>query len=97
MAPPAMVKEENNQLYSEWGMHQIALALKPGGRAAVWSACPDVVIERRLMKAGPQGPSRAGQTLRTGQAQRLYDLRRRQAAESAEAKPGAKPVNRRRA
>ncbi len=48
----AMVKDENNQLYSERGMQQIALALKPGGRAAVWSACPDVVIERRLVKAG---------------------------------------------
>ena len=48
----AMVKEENHQLYSEWGMHQIAAALKPGGRVAVWSACPDAVIERRLIKAG---------------------------------------------
>ncbi len=48
----AMVKDENHQLYSEWGMRQIALALKPGGRVAVWSACPDVVIERRLIKAG---------------------------------------------
>ena len=48
----AMVKDENNQLYSERGMQQIALALKPGGRAAVWSACPDAVIERRLVKAG---------------------------------------------
>ncbi len=50
----AMVKDENHQLYSEWGMQQIAKALKPGGRAAVWSACPDVVIERRLQKAGLQ-------------------------------------------
>jgi spermidine synthase len=48
----AMVKTENNTLYSEWGMQQIARALKPGGRAAIWSACPDVVIERRLTKAG---------------------------------------------
>jgi spermidine synthase len=48
----AMVKDENHQLYSEWGMQQIARALKPGGRVAVWSACPDVVIERRLVKAG---------------------------------------------
>ena len=48
----AMVKTENNELYSEWGMQQIALALKPGGRAAIWSACPDVAIERRLTKAG---------------------------------------------
>ena len=48
----AMVKNENNALYSEWGMQQIALALKPGGRATVWSACPDAVIEKRLAKAG---------------------------------------------
>ncbi len=47
----AMVKDENNALYSGWGMRQIALALKPGGRAAIWSACPDAVIERRLAKA----------------------------------------------
>jgi hypothetical protein len=33
-------------------MQQIALALKPGGRAAIWSACPDVAIERRLAAAG---------------------------------------------
>lgn len=50
----AMVQDENHQLYSEWGMQQIARALKPGGRVAVWSACPDVVIERRLQKAGLQ-------------------------------------------
>lgn len=48
----AMVKTENNELYSEWGMQQIFLAVKPGGRAAIWSACPDVAIERRLAKAG---------------------------------------------
>lgn len=50
----AMVKDDNNQLYSERGMQQIALALKPGGRAAVWSACADAVIEKRLTKAGFQ-------------------------------------------
>ena len=50
----AMVKDDNNQLYSERGMQQIALALKPGGRAAVWSAGPDAVIEKRLNRAGFQ-------------------------------------------
>ena len=50
----AMVKDDNNQLYSEWGLKQIALALKPGGRAAVWSACPDAVLEKRFVKAGFQ-------------------------------------------
>ena len=48
----AMVKAENNQLYSLSGLQQIGAALKPGGRAAIWSACPDVAIERRLAKAG---------------------------------------------
>jgi spermidine synthase len=48
----AMVKNENNQLYSEHGMKQIALALKPGGRAAIWSACPDAVLEKRLKRTG---------------------------------------------
>ncbi len=48
----AMVKNENYKLYSEGGMRLIAAAIKPGGRAAVWSACPDPFIERRLTKAG---------------------------------------------
>ncbi len=48
----AMVMTENNELYSQRGMDAIALALKAGGRAAVWSACPDTSIERRLNKAG---------------------------------------------
>ena len=48
----AMVMMENNDLYSQRGMDVIASALKPGGRAAVWSACPDASIEKRLKKAG---------------------------------------------
>ena len=48
----AMVMTENNELYSQRGMDVIASALKPGGRAAVWSACPDASIEKRLKKAG---------------------------------------------
>jgi spermidine synthase len=48
----AMVKDENNQLYSERGMLQIAAALKPGGRTAIWSACADAAIEQRLKRAG---------------------------------------------
>lgn len=48
----AMVQDENHELYSESGMKQIALALKPGGRAAIWSACPDAVLEKRLKRTG---------------------------------------------
>ena len=48
----AMVMAENNELYSQRGLAAVARALKPGGRAAVWSACPDPTIEKRLKKAG---------------------------------------------
>lgn len=48
----AMVKDENNLLYGERGIQQIALALKPGGRAAIWSACADARIEQRMRLAG---------------------------------------------
>ena len=48
----AMVKNDNNALYSESGMTQIMLALRPGGRVAIWSACADATIEKRLVKAG---------------------------------------------
>ncbi len=48
----AMVDDKNHQLYHEGGMRQIWRALKPGGRAAVWLAAPDPVIERRLKKVG---------------------------------------------
>jgi hypothetical protein len=33
-------------------LRQIFLALKPGGRAAIWSACPDAVLEKRLKQSG---------------------------------------------
>ena len=48
----AMVKDENHALYRETGLRQISCALKPGGRAAIWSASMDPVIEQRLTKAG---------------------------------------------
>lgn len=48
----AMVMAENHDLYSPGGMRLIAQALIPGGRAAVWSACPDPMVQTRLVKAG---------------------------------------------
>lgn len=47
----AMVKDENHALYREAGLRLIARALKPGGRAAIWSASIDPVIEKRLTQA----------------------------------------------
>ena len=48
----AMVKDENHELYAAGGLRQIANALKPEGRAAVWSASQDATIAQRLSKAG---------------------------------------------
>ncbi len=50
----AMVQDENHQLYSSQGMRHIAAALKPGGRVAIWSACPDAGLEQRLKSTGLQ-------------------------------------------
>jgi spermidine synthase len=47
-----MVQQENNEIYSDPGLQQIVRALKPGGRVAVWSACPDITIERKLKRTG---------------------------------------------
>jgi len=93
----AMVKVENNHLYSERGMQLIAQALKPGGRAVVWSACADVVIERRLAKAGLEVQAVPA---------KLYAQAKRSAymlyvadkpADPVEPKSGAKPEKRPRA
>jgi spermidine synthase len=50
----AMVSDDNTALYSPGGIRHIADALKPGGRAAVWSASPDAPLADRLGKAGLQ-------------------------------------------
>lgn len=50
--PTAMVQKHNARLYSPKGLHRIAGALKPGGRALFWSARPDPAFAERLDRAG---------------------------------------------
>jgi spermidine synthase len=50
--PAAMVQKQNARLYNRHGLRQIAAALKPGGRAAIWSASPDRGFVHRLGEAG---------------------------------------------
>jgi len=90
----AMVKEENHQLYSERGMQQIALALKPGGRAAVWSACADAVIERRLVKAGLKVQAVPAKLYAQAKRSTYMIYVADKPAESTEAQPAAKPAHR---
>ena len=50
--PTAMVHAGNARLYDRKGVQRIANALKPGGRAAIWSAKPDQAFADRLTAAG---------------------------------------------
>ncbi|MDB6125776.1 MAG: spermidine synthase [Pedosphaera sp.] len=50
--PTAMVQKQNARLYQQNGLQRIASALKPGGRAAFWSARPDPAFANQLAKAG---------------------------------------------
>jgi len=50
--PVAMVKKTNKSLYSMSGIRSIRSALKPGGRAVLWSAGPDKAFAERLQEAG---------------------------------------------
>lgn len=55
--PIAMVAKENDSLYSATGLSALFRAIRPGGRAVVWSAGPDKGFEKRLSKAGFQTTS----------------------------------------
>jgi spermidine synthase len=50
--PTAMVQQPNARLYSAKGIRLMLMALKSGGRAAIWSAARDHVFADRLSEAG---------------------------------------------
>lgn len=50
--PTAMVQRSNARLYDDAGLKRIHAALKPTGRAVIWSAAPDRAFAARLTKAG---------------------------------------------
>lgn len=50
--PHAMVHRSNARLYDRAGIRLISAALKPGGRACIWSAAPDSVYASRLATIG---------------------------------------------
>ena len=50
--PEALVRKENNWLYSGDGLRATRAALRPGGVLAVWSASPDRAFSKRLQHAG---------------------------------------------
>jgi spermidine synthase len=52
--PTALVQRKNARVYNGEGIRRIHAALKAGGRAAFWSARPDVGFAERLDEAGFQ-------------------------------------------
>jgi spermidine synthase len=50
--PEALVRRENNWLYSPAGLRATRAALRPRGVLAVWSASPDRPFSKRLRQAG---------------------------------------------
>jgi spermidine synthase len=50
--PEALVRKDNDWLYSEAGLRATRRALRPGGVLAVWSASPDRAFSRRLSHVG---------------------------------------------
>jgi len=50
--PTAMVQQPNARLYKPAGVQRMLAALKPGGRAAIWSAATDNAFANRLVLAG---------------------------------------------
>lgn len=50
--PTAMVHQPNARLYRLKGIELMLTVLKPGGRAAIWSAAPDHAFADRLAQAG---------------------------------------------
>ena len=50
--PEALVRSENDWLYSDDGLRATRAALRPRGVLAVWSASPDRAFGKRLQQAG---------------------------------------------
>lgn len=50
--PDGLVREANNQLYSQAGLRAAQAALRPGGVLAIWSAGKDDAFARRLRNVG---------------------------------------------
>ena len=50
--PTPMVRAGNVRLYGPRGLEVLKSKLRPGGRLAIWSACPDRSFEARLRAAG---------------------------------------------
>jgi spermidine synthase len=70
--PEALVRGENNWLYSAPGLAATRAALRPGGVLAVWSAGPDRPFSNRLRQAGFEIREHVVRPHRAGKGPRHY-------------------------
>lgn len=65
--PDGLTRADNDALYGEEGLRSARRALAPGGVLAVWSAAPDAIFTKRLVRCGFDVEERA---VRAGRAKR---------------------------
>ncbi|TVQ34460.1 MAG: hypothetical protein EA370_10640 [Wenzhouxiangella sp.] len=70
--PKAVIRRENDWLYSLEGLAVARAALRPGGVLAVWSAGPDVQFDNRLRRAGFRSEQIVVRPHRAGKGARHY-------------------------
>ncbi|MEE4300900.1 MAG: hypothetical protein V2J24_15785 [Pseudomonadales bacterium] len=70
--PEAMLRRENDWLYTPAGLATARAALRPGGVLAIWSAGPDVPFVRRLRNAGYEVEEHVVRPHRSGKGARHY-------------------------
>jgi spermidine synthase len=70
--PAAMIRRENDWLYTNDGLLVTRRALRPGGVLAVWSAGPDRPFQTRLRRSGFTVEERIVRPHRAGKGARHY-------------------------
>lgn len=70
--PEALIRRENDWIYSAAGLGAIARALRPGGVLSVWSAGPDKQFVKRLRQAGFRVEERVVRPHRAGKGARHF-------------------------
>lgn len=70
--PEALVRRENDWLYSVEGLERARRALRPGGVLSIWSAGPDRLFSARLHRAGFKVEETVVRPHRAGKGPRHY-------------------------
>jgi len=70
--PEALIRRENDWIYSAAGLSAIARALRPGGVLSVWSAGPDRLFVKRMKQAGFRVDERVVRPHRKGKGARHF-------------------------